>query len=167
MRRPPFPLWIFFTLLAVGGFLVYWTTYQNATKTRGITVLKEGTFTLSEGQPLFVGDSVPRTASSFVGYEEQIEYRIVVKVTAGDAVQVKATCPVIPSDVSGDAARFAEQLSTTTPVKEITLTSRIKKSHAGETVLNLNLTTVGKSSDASVKITKEPRLYETATGVLH
>lgn len=111
-----------------------------------VRVLKEGTFTITPDQPF-------RFAENLIRGDErgQHEFVISIKVMGGDAVQVATTQEI--SDSPNDTP--LRRLSTDSPVKEIRLTDKIRVMKSAASNIRINIRTVGKSSDVSVKITRQ------------
>lgn len=108
-------------------------------------VIKEGVFTLTPGKPLEVKTDIV-SGSSNAEYEIMIE----VKVASGDAVTVDTR----NTDLMGVIKSQRPRLSTTTPVKELKLTEQIREDAQSQYFLT-TISTAGKSSDVSVKVTKQ------------
>lgn len=119
---------------------------QPAAVPADVRVLKEGTFTITPEQPFWFAENITRG-----DVRGQYEFVITVKVTAGDAVQVVTTQE--PSDSPKDIP--LKRLSMDSPVKEIRLTDKIRVLKDSSSRIRINIKTVGKSSDVSVKITSQ------------
>ena len=109
-----------------------------------VRVLKEGVFTITPDQPFAVGEIIPKG-------EGQYDVVIDVKVKSGDAIQVEAW----QGFSEGKNENALSRLSTTSPVKEIRLTDKVRESGSQSSNLRIVIKTTGKASDVALKITKQ------------
>jgi hypothetical protein len=124
--------------------------------------MKEGTFTIAAGQPLYVHDTMLKGWGLSSPSRPMCEYTVTVDVTGGDAVLIQTTTDNAKNPMPKGSVK--QGLTTSVPTKKIVLADRLDCWDDGETLVRFFITTTGASSDVKVRITAQDKFYNKKTG---